>query len=108
MEVRLLSDSGRCLVRKNNYFFINMKWYVMGRFGSEDFAGSFFGSRDLVQDRLPIQKDRLVIMMSADSKMTLRHDSRMTIHDWNLKFHDMETWMASDRSGGGDDHRIAI
>ena len=24
-----------------------MKWYIMGRFGSEDFAGCFIGSRDL-------------------------------------------------------------
>ena len=71
-------------------------------------AGSFFRSRDLVQDRLPIRKDRLDIMMSADSRMAWRHDSRMNMHDWNLKFHDMETWMASDGSGGGDGYRIAI
>ena len=24
-----------------------MKWYIMGRFGPEDFAGCFIGSRDL-------------------------------------------------------------
>ena len=95
---------------------VKMKSHDMNRDGMLDCcstwfggsAGSFFGSSDLVQDRLPIQKDRLVIMMSAVSRMALRHDSRMTIHDWNLKSHDMETWMASDRSGGGDDHRIAI
>lgn len=83
-------------------------WEVLVRRMLCWFSWSFFGSRDLVQDRLLIQKDRLVIMMSAVSRMTWRYDSRMTIHDWNLKFHDMETWMASDRSGGGDDHRIAI
>lgn len=76
-------------VKNKNYFFIicNAKMYLMRNFASwtkmkshdmngdgmldccstwfEGSAGSFFGSRDLVHGRLPIQKDRLVIMMSA-------------------------------------------
>lgn len=57
---------------------VKMKSHDMNRDGLLDCcdtwfggsAGSFIRSRDLVQDRLPIQKDRLVIMMSADSRMT--------------------------------------
>lgn len=75
--IRLLSDSNHYLVRS---------------LGSEDallVLVIFFRIARSWQDRLPIQKDRLVIMMSAVSRITWRHDSWMTRHDWNLKFHDM-------------------
>ncbi len=79
--------------KNKNYFFIicNAKMYLMRNFASwtkmksHDMngdgmldccstwfggsAGSFFRSRDLVQDIFPIRKDRLDIMMSADSRM---------------------------------------
>ena len=90
-------------------------WEVLVRRMLYWLSWSFFGSRDLVQDRLPIQKDRLVIMVSAVSRMAWRHEDMIRgwpcmIGIWNSMTWEslvsLGTGMASDGNGGEEVNAI--